>query len=134
MSPVFLLTLQLLEQEKSRQSQEDKRHRRGLVTDSDPGLRSSFETLTPRARATASAARAAACQVIMTPGGPLPSPAGCPGHHAYHAVAAGGDVSPNSVHCCSIAYIQMMPKIKPAYPVCDVACWGLEGLGLFTCM
>ena len=103
MSTVFLLTPHFLDQEKSRQSQEDKRHRRGLVTDSDPGLRSSFETLTPRAKATASAARAAACQGIMTPGGPLPSPAGCPGHHAYHAVAAGGDVcltpSISLLHC-----------------------------------
>ena len=54
--------------------------------------KTSFETMTPRAKAVAAAARAAACQVIMTPGGPLPSPAGCPGHADWHAAAAGNDV------------------------------------------
>ncbi|CAL5219904.1 g1831 [Coccomyxa viridis] len=77
-----------------RESQEHTKDRRGLQTGSegpDKTSKSSFEVMTPRAKAVASAARAAACQVIMTPGGPLPSPAGCPGHGDWHAAAAGND-------------------------------------------
>lgn len=35
------------------------------------------EVMSPRAKAAAASARAAACKVVMTPGGPLPLPAGC---------------------------------------------------------
>ena len=86
-------------QDHNRESQEGKQDRRGLRTGADgvdPGERSSFETLTPTAKAVASAARAAACQVIMTPGGPLPSPAGCPGHAAFHAAHSASEVRPLS--------------------------------------
>lgn len=95
-------------QEHHRDSQEHTKDRRGLVTGSegpDATSKTSFETTTPGAKAVANAARAAACQVIMTPGGPLPSPAGCPGHADFHAAVSGHDVrAPFSRLRCSALY------------------------------
>ena len=102
-------------QEHQRGSKEHKKDRRGLATGSegpDATSKTSFETLTPRAKAVADAARAAACQVIMTPGGPLPSPAGCPGHADFHAAVSGHDVRlscRHRLHCSTLYCVSCFP-------------------------
>ena len=112
-------------QDHNRESQEHKKDRRGLQTGStgpDAASKTSFEVMTPRARAVASAARAAACQVLMTPGGPLPSPAGWPGHADWHAAAAGNDVRmrvlPDGLQCNRVA--SLLYTLMAMLPFCGI--------------